>query len=324
MGIKLPLKLLTLDKGVYMKIYSKIDELIGKTPLFQPKNIEKNQNLQAKLLLKLEMFNPAGSVKDRVAYKMIEDAIVQGKISKGATIIEPTSGNTGIGIASICASKGFNAILTMPDTMSVERIKLLKAYGAQVVLTDGKLGMKGAIDKAKEIKEKTPNSFICGQFENQSNILAHYQTTGPEIYDDTDGKVDYFVAGIGTGGTISGTGKFLKEKNSKIKVVGIEPFDSPLITKGKSGAHKIQGIGANFIPDNYVKEIVDEVLLVTTEQAYEGCRLLAKEEGLLVGISSGGALFTAIQLAKKEENKGKTIVALLPDTGDRYLSTDLF
>lgn len=307
-----------------MKIYSKIDELVGKTPLLQAKNIENNQKLQARLLLKLEMFNPAGSVKDRVALKMIEDAISKGKISKGATIIEPTSGNTGIGISAICASRGYKAILVMPDTMSVERIKLLKAYGAEVVLTEGKLGMKGAIDKALEIKEKTPNSFICGQFDNPSNILAHYQTTGPEIYADADGEVDYFVAGIGTGGTISGTGKYLKEKNPKIKIVGVEPFDSPLITKGKSGAHKIQGIGANFIPDNYDKEIVDDVLLVTTEQAYEGCRMLAKQEGLLVGISSGGALFTAIELAKRKENKGKTIVVLLPDTGERYLSTDLF
>ncbi len=307
-----------------MKIYSKIDDLVGSTPLFEPRNIQKELNLKAKLLLKLEMFNPAGSVKDRVALSMLNDAEKQGKISAGATIIEPTSGNTGIGLASICASRGYKAIMVMPDTMSAERIKLLKAYGAEVILTDGKKGMFGSIEKAKEINEKTPNSLIAGQFENPSNPQAHYQSTGVEIYNDTDGKIDFFVAGVGTGGTLSGTGKYLKSRNANIKVVGVEPSDSPLISKGSYGAHKLQGIGANFLPENLDLKIVDEILTSTTEEAYSACRLLARKEGLLVGISSGASLAKAIELTKREENINKTIVAILPDTGDRYLSTELF
>ncbi len=307
-----------------MKIYSKIDELVGKTPLFEPTNIEKELNLKARIFLKLEMFNPAGSVKDRVALSMLNDAEASGKITKGATIIEPTSGNTGIGLASICASRGYKAIMVMPDTMSLERIKLLKAYGAEVVLTQGKLGMLGSIEKAKELNAKIPNSIVAGQFENPSNPSAHYQTTGKEIWQDLDGKIDYFVAGIGTGGTLSGTAKYLKEHDKKIKVVGVEPFDSPLITKGQACSHKLQGIGANFIPKNLDKALVDMVLTAKTEEAYSACRLLAKKEGLLVGVSSGVALSKAIELAKLNENQNKIIVVILPDTGDRYLSTDLF
>ncbi len=307
-----------------MKIFSKIDELVGNTPLFEPTSIEKQLNLKAKILLKLEMKNPAGSVKDRVAIAMLNEAERQGKIKDGATIIEPTSGNTGIGLASVCASRGYKAIMVMPDTMSLERIKLLKAYGAEVVLTEGEKGMLGSIEKAKELNLAIPNSIIAGQFENPANPMAHYETTGREIYADTDGKVDIFIAGIGTGGTLSGTGKYLKEQNSLIKVVGIEPYDSPLITKGYAGGHKLQGIGANFVPENLDKTIVDQVLTATTEEAYSACRLLAHKEGILVGISSGASLAKAIELAKKEEYNGKIIVAILPDTGDRYLSTDLF
>ncbi len=307
-----------------MKFYNKIDGLVGNTPLFEPTNIEKELNLKARILLKLEMFNPAGSVKDRVALAMLNDAEKQGKITCGATIIEPTSGNTGIGLASICASRGYKAIMVMPDTMSQERIKLLKAYGAEVVLTDGKMGMLGSIEKAKKLNAEIPNSIVAGQFENPSNPNAHYQTTGKEIFADTDGEVDVFVAGIGTGGTLSGTAKYLKEKKPTIKVVGVEPNDSPLITKGSSGSHKIQGIGANFIPLNYDNSVVDLVLTATTNQAYSACRLLARKEGLLVGISSGAALAKAIELAKGKDYTDKLIVALLPDTGDRYLSTDLF
>lgn len=307
-----------------MRIYTKIDELIGSTPLFEPKNLEKEFNLKAKLLLKLESFNPAGSVKDRTALFMLNDAEKKGLISKGATIIEPTSGNTGIGLASICASRGYKTILTMPDTMSVERIKLLKGYGAEVVLTDGKLGMKGAIEKAKELQEKTPNSFIPSQFDNSANIMAHYQTTGPEIYNDTDGKVDIFVAGVGTGGTLSGTAKFLKEKKQDIKVVAVEPQSSPLLSKGEFGAHKIQGIGANFVPKNFESEYCDDIKTISDEDAFLYAQALAKKEGFLVGISSGAALGVAIELAKLDENKDKLIVVILPDTGERYLSTELF
>ena len=307
-----------------MRIYTKIDELIGSTPLFEPKNLEKEFNLKAKLLLKLESFNPAGSVKDRTALFMLNDAEKKGLISKGATIIEPTSGNTGIGLASICASRGYKTILTMPDTMSVERIKLLKGYGAEVVLTDGKLGMKGAIEKAKELQEKTPNSFIPSQFDNSANIMAHYQKTGPEIYNDTDGKVDIFVAGVGTGGTLSGTGKFLKEKKQDIKVVAVEPQSSPLLSKGEFGAHKIQGIGANFVPKNFESEYCDDIKTISDEDAFLYAQALAKKEGFLVGISSGAALGVAIEMAKLDENKDKLIVVILPDTGERYLSTELF
>lgn len=305
-------------------IYNNIEQLIGKTPLYEVKNIESSQNLFARLLVKLEYFNPAGSVKDRAALFMLNDAEKKGAIKKGATIIEPTSGNTGIGIAAICAGRGYKTILTMPETMSIERRKLLAAYGAEIVLTDGKLGMAGAIKKAEEIKEKTPNSVILGQFDNSANVDAHYCATGPEIWADTDGNVDVFVAGVGTGGTLSGTGKFLKEKNSNIEIVAVEPEKSPLISKGYSGAHGLQGIGANFIPENFDNKICDAVLTVNEENAFFAARELAKKEGLLVGISSGAALFAAITLAKKKENQGKTIVALLPDTGERYLSSQLF
>ncbi len=307
-----------------MKIYNGIDSLIGKTPLLRLNNLEKLLGLKAKLLAKLEYLNPAGSVKDRVAKFMLDDAEQKGLIKSGATIIEPTSGNTGIGLSALGASRGYKVILTMPDSMSVERINLLKAYGAQVILTDGSLGMSGAIKKAEEIKENTPNSLIMGQFDNQANPMAHYSTTGREIWEDTDAKVDLFIAGIGTGGTISGTGKFLKEKNHLIKVYGVEPKDSPLLTKGVSGAHKIQGIGANFIPKNFDKHYCDNVFAVSDESAFECARLIAKNEGVLVGISSGASLSLAIKMAKSEEFEGKTIVVLLPDTGDRYLSTDLF
>ena len=305
-------------------IYNGIDQLVGKTPLFRAKNIEKLYGLSCKLLLKLEYLNPAGSIKDRAAKFMLDDAEQKGIIKSGATIIEPTSGNTGIGLAAIGGARGYKVILTMPDTMSVERIKLLKAYGAQIVLTDGKKGMQGAVEKANEILKNTPNSVILGQFDNPSNCKAHYQTTAPEIWQDTDGKIDIFVSGIGTGGTISGTAKFLKDKNAKIQVCGVEPSSSPLISKGVSGAHKIQGIGANFIPENFDKSLCDTVIVVEDEQAFNCARELARKEGILVGISSGAALHAAITLAKQQENKEKTIVAIMPDTGDRYLSTELF
>lgn len=305
-----------------MKTYKKIDELIGNTPLFEPTNIIKKLGLKSKILLKLEYLNPAGSVKDRAALYMLDDAEKSGLITRGATIIEPTSGNTGIGLAAICASRGYKAVLVMPDTMSVERQKLLKAYGAEVVLTDGKLGMKGAIDKAIELNNSTPNSFIPSQFDNPANMQAHYQTTGREIYSDTDGKVDFFIAGVGTGGTLSGTGRYLKEQNEKIKVFGVEPESSPMITSGKFGAHKIQGIGANFVPKNFDQGVCDEMVTVSNDDAYKFAKMLAREEGILVGISSGAALCAAVKVAEKVE--GKVIVALLPDTGDRYLSTDLF
>lgn len=301
-----------------------IVDIIGNTPLLDAKNFCKQYNVDAKILVKLECMNPAGSIKDRAALNMILDAENKGLISEGATIIEPTSGNTGIGLAAIGASKGYKVILTMPDTMSVERINLLKAYGATVVLTDGKEGMKGAIAKANEIKEKTENSIILGQFDNPANIEAHYKTTGREIWEDTEGKVDIFVATVGTGGTFSGCAKYLKEKNDRILTVAVEPESSPMIRKGVSGAHKIQGIGANFVPENFKCELCDEVLGVTDDNAFETARIFARKEGILVGISSGAALSAAIKIAKRKENIGKTIVVILPDTGDRYLSTELY
>lgn len=307
-----------------MRIYRKIEETIGNTPLLELGKIKSELSLSATILAKLEYFNPAGSIKDRAALSMINDAEEKGIIKAGATIIEPTSGNTGIGLALIGASRGYKVVLTMPDTMSIERIKLIKGYGAKVVLTDGKLGMKGAIAKAEEINKNTPNSFIVGQFYNKANALAHYKTTGEEIWKDTDGKVDVLVAAVGSGGTISGTGKLLKEKNPNIKVFAVEPKNSPLISKGESGAHKIQGIGANFIPYNFNKSIVDGVLTVSDEDAIKYAKMLAKKEGVLVGISSGANLKAAIDLAKKEEFLGKVIVTILPDTGERYLSTELF
>ncbi len=307
-----------------MKIAKSIDQLVGNTPLLEVVNIEKELNLYAKILVKLECFNPAGSVKDRTALYMLNDAEKQGLITEGATVIEPTSGNTGIGLSAICASRGYKVVLTMPDTMSVERINLLKAYGANVLLTDGKLGMKGAIEKAEEIKNQTENSIVLGQFDNPSNIEAHYQTTAREIYADTDGKIDYFVAGVGTGGTLSGSAKFLKEKNSNVKVIAVEPKNSPMIKEGVFGAHKIQGIGANFIPKNFKREYCDEVVGVSDENAFYASRLMAQKQGILVGISSGAALYSAIEIARDKENNDKTIVVILPDTGDRYLSTELF
>lgn len=306
------------------KIYTTADQLIGHTPLLELSNIEKEQNLSARVLAKLEYFNPAGSVKDRVAKAMLDDAEARGILKEGSTIIEPTSGNTGIGLASVAAARGYRLVIVMPETMSVERRQLMKAYGAELVLSEGAKGMKGAIEKAQEIKEATHNSFIAGQFENPSNPKAHFQTTGPEIWDDTDGKVDIFVAGIGTGGTVSGVGQFLKSKNPNVKIVGVEPKDSPVLTTGVAGPHKIQGIGAGFIPDVLDTKVYDEVITVTTEDAFEVGRLIGKKEGVLVGISSGAATWAALELAKKLENKGKTIVVLLPDTGDRYLSTALF
>ena len=306
------------------KVYSSIEELIGNTPILQLNNIKKLFNLKANVLAKLELFNPAGSSKDRVAKFMIEDYEKNGLIKKDTVIIEPTSGNTGIGLASVCASKGYKLIIVMPNTMSIERIKLIKAYGAEIVLTDGALGMAGAIDKANELKNIYKNSIIAGQFTNPSNVKAHFNTTGPEIYNATNGKVDVFVCGVGTGGTITGVSEYLKSKNPNIKVVAVEPYNSPLLSKGNSGPHGIQGIGANFIPKILNTNIYDEVQLVTEEQAYETLRLLATCEGVLVGISSGAVLHCAIQLAKKDENKDKNIVVLLPDTGERYLSTKAF
>lgn len=306
------------------RVYESVVELIGNTPLLELKNIKKEYNLKGNIYAKVESFNPAGSIKDRVALSMINQAIKQGIIKERATIIEPTSGNTGIGIAMLSASMGYKAVIVMPDTMSVERIKLIRAYGAQVVLTDGKLGMSGAIDKAKQIQQNTPNSFIPSQFDNPANPQAHYETTAREIVSDLEGDFSYFVAGIGTGGTLCGSAKYFKEQNLDVKVIGVEPEGSPLITKGKSGSHKLQGIGANFIPKNYNGEYVDEVIAVSDEDAYKMAREMATKEGLLVGISSGAALKVATILAKKEENKGKNIVVIFPDTGDRYLSTDLF
>ncbi len=306
------------------KVYSSAAELIGKTPLLELTHIEEKYGLKAKVLAKLEYFNPAGSVKDRIAKAMIEDAEGSGKLKPGATIIEPTSGNTGIGLASVAAAKGYKLIITMPETMSVERRQIMKAYGAELVLTEGAKGMKGAIAKAEELSKEIPGSFIPGQFVNPANPAIHKATTGPEIFEDTDGEVDIFVAGVGTGGTITGTGEYLKEQKASVKVVAVEPADSPVLSKGVSGPHKIQGIGAGFVPDVLNTGVYDEVIPVTNEDAFATGRELGKTEGVLVGISSGAALFAAIELAKRPENEGKTIVALLPDTGDRYLSTALF
>jgi cysteine synthase A len=305
-------------------IYKSAIELVGGTPLMEAAHLEEKLGLQAKLLLKLEYLNPAGSVKDRAAKYMIETAEKQGILKEGSVIIEPTSGNTGIGLASIATVKGYRMILTMPDTMSVERINILKAYGAEVVLTPGALGMKGAIDKAEELARELPNSFIPGQFDNQANAQAHRETTGPEIWKDTDGKVDIFVAGVGTGGTITGIGEYLKSQNDKIKVVAVEPADSPLLSGGTAAGHKIQGIGANFIPSLLDIEIYDEVFPVESDDAFAMAKLLGRTEGILVGISSGAALAAAVELAKRPENAGKNIVVLLPDSGDRYYSTPLF
>jgi cysteine synthase A len=305
-------------------IYTSASQLIGKTPLLELTNIEKKYDLKAKLVVKLEYFNPAGSVKDRIGKAMIEDAEASGKLKPGATIIEPTSGNTGIGLASVAAAKGYRLIITMPETMSVERRQLMKAYGAELVLTEGAKGMKGAIAKAEELAKEIPNSFIPGQFVNPANPKAHKETTGPEIWEDTDGEVDIFVAGVGTGGTITGVGEYLKEKKASVKVVAVEPADSPVLSKGTSGSHKIQGIGAGFVPDVLNTKVYDEIIPVTNEDAFATGKDLGRTEGVLVGISSGAALFAAIDLAKRPENEGKTIVALLPDTGDRYLSTALF
>ena len=307
-----------------MTVYKAISDLIGNTPLVELTHIEEKEGLDASVVAKVEFFNPAGSVKDRIAKKMIEDAEKKGLIKPGATLIEPTSGNTGIGIASVAAAKGYKAIMTMPETMSVERRNLLKAYGAKVVLTDGKAGMKGAIAKAKELVATIPNSFIPSQFENPLNPQAHYESTGPEIWKDTEGKVDIFVAGVGTGGTVSGTGKYLKDQNPNVKVVAVEPATSPVLSEGHAGPHGIQGIGAGFVPNILDTSVYDEVFTVTNEQAYETGRLIAHNEGMLVGISSGAATYAAIQIAKRPENKGKTIVVLLPDTGERYLSTPMF
>lgn len=307
-----------------MKVYKSVSELIGRTPLLQLCNIENELGFKARLFAKLEYFNPAGSVKDRVALQMIEDAEEKGILKKGSVIIEPTSGNTGIGLASVAASKGYRLIITMPETMSEERRKLIAAYGAELVLTDGSLGMSGAIQKAEELAKEIPNSIVAGQFVNPANPKAHFNTTGPEIWEDTDGSVDIFVAGVGTGGTITGTGEYLKSKNRNIKVIGIEPCDSPVLSGGKAGPHPLQGIGAGFVPEVLNTEILDEIVTVSGDEAFESARLLATKEGVLVGISSGAALHTAIEEAKKEENKDKNIVVLLPDLGDRYLSTELF
>lgn len=305
-----------------MNVYKSVAELIGKTPLLELTNIEKELGLKSKIFAKLEYFNPAGSVKDRVALKMIEDAEEKGLLKKGSVIIEPTSGNTGIGLASVAASKGYKLIITMPETMSVERRKLIAAYGAELVLTDGSKGMNGAIEKAEELSREIPDSIVAGQFVNPSNPKAHFETTGPEIWEDTDGTVNFFIAGVGTGGTITGTGEYLKSKNTNIKIIGIEPSDSPVLSGGKPGAHPLQGIGAGFVPDVLNTDVIDEIITVTGDEAFAASRLIAKNEGVLVGISSGAALHVAIEKAKKEE--GKTIVVLLPDLGDRYLSTQLF
>ena len=305
-------------------IYTSADQLIGKTPLLELTRIEEELGLKARIFAKLEYFNPAGSVKDRIAKRMIEDAEASGKLKPGATIIEPTSGNTGIGLAAVAAAKGYKTIIVMPETMSVERRQLMKAYGAELVLTEGAKGMKGAIAKAEEIAAETENSYIPGQFVNPSNPAAHRDTTGPEIWEDTDGKVDYFVAGVGTGGTVTGVGEYLKSKKSDVKVVAVEPEASQTLAKGEAAPHKIQGIGAGFVPETLNTHIYDEIIPVTNEDAFETGRLIGHKQGVLVGISSGAALWAAIELAKKSENEGKNIVVLLPDTGDRYLSTPLF
>lgn len=306
------------------KIYTSADQLIGKTPLLELTHIEKEYGLKAKVLAKLEYFNPAGSVKDRVAKKMLDDAEAAGKLTPESVIIEPTSGNTGIGLASVAAARGYRIIIVMPETMSVERRQLMKAYGAELVLTDGTKGMKGAIEKADELAKEIPNSFIPGQFVNPSNPKAHYETTGPEIFEDTDGEVDIFVAGVGTGGTVTGVGEYLKEKKPSVKIVAVEPESSPVLSKGVAGAHKIQGIGAGFVPEVLDTKVYDEIIPVSNEAAFEMGRLIGRSEGVLVGISSGAAAYAAVELAKRPENAGKTIVVLLPDTGDRYLSTPLF
>lgn len=306
------------------KIYKSIDQLIGNTPIVELTNIEKELDLKAKLLAKVEYFNPTGSVKDRIAKAMIDRAEKDGLLKPGATIIEPTSGNTGIGLASVAAARGYKAIIVMPETMSVERRQLMKAYGAELVLTEGAKGMKGAIAKAEELSKEIPNSFIPSQFTNKANPDIHYATTGPEIFQATDGEVDIFVAGVGTGGTISGTGKYLKEKKASVRIVAVEPSGSPVLSKGESGAHKIQGIGAGFVPDTLDTRIYDEIIAVDNDDAFATGRLVGHKEGFLVGISAGAAVWAGIELAKKPENEGKTIVVLLPDTGDRYLSTALF
>ena len=306
------------------KIYTSADQLIGKTPLLELTHIEQAEKLKARVLAKLEYFNPAGSVKDRIAKAMIDEAEAKGQLKPGSVIIEPTSGNTGIGLASVAAARGYRIIIVMPETMSVERRQLMKAYGAELVLTEGAKGMKGAIAKADELSKEIPNSFVPGQFVNPANPAAHKATTGPEIWEDTDGKVDIFVAGVGTGGTITGTGAYLKEQNPNVKVVAVEPKDSPVLSEGHAGSHKIQGIGAGFVPDVLDTKIYDEIIPVTNDDAFAAGKLVGHSEGVLVGISSGAAVWAAIELAKRPENKGKTIVALLPDTGDRYLSTPLF
>ncbi len=305
-------------------VYTSADQLIGKTPILELIHIEKELKLEAKILAKLEYFNPAGSVKDRIAKAMIEDAEKRGKLKEGSVIIEPTSGNTGIGLASVATAKGYRIIIVMPETMSVERRKLIKAYGAELVLTEGAKGMKGAIAKAQKLAEEIPNSFIPGQFDNPENPKMHFDTTGPEIYSDTDGKVDILVAGVGTGGTITGVGKYLKSKNPNMKVIAVEPAASPVLSTGEAGAHKIQGIGAGFIPEILDTSIYDEIITVENEAAFEMGRLIGKKEGVLVGISSGAALYAAIEVAKRPENKGKNIVVIMPDSGDRYLSTPLY
>lgn len=306
------------------KIYKTADQLIGKTPLLELTHIEKEEDLKATILAKLEYFNPAGSVKDRIAKAILDDAEARGELKPGATIIEPTSGNTGIGLSSVAAARGYKIIIVMPETMSVERRQLIKAYGAELVLTEGANGMKGAIAKADELAQEIENSFIPGQFVNPANPRAHFETTGPEIYEDTDGKVDIFVAGVGTGGTVTGVGEYLKSRNPDVKVVAVEPASSAVLSTGVAGSHKIQGIGAGFVPDVLNTEIYDEIITVTNEDAFAAGKLVGKKEGVLVGISSGAAVHAAIELAKRPENQGKTIVALLPDTGDRYLSTPLF
>lgn len=306
------------------KIYTSADQLIGKTPLLELTHIEKKYGLKAKVLAKLEYFNPAGSVKDRIARKMLDDAEAAGKLTPDSVIIEPTSGNTGIGLASVAAARGYRIIIVMPETMSVERRQLMKAYGAELVLTEGAKGMKGAIAKADELAKEIPNSFVPGQFVNPSNPKAHYETTGPEIFEDTDGEVDIFVAGVGTGGTVTGVGEYLKDKKPGVKVVAVEPETSAVLSTGVAGAHKIQGIGAGFVPDVLDTKVYDEIIPVSNEAAFEAGKLIGKSEGVLVGISSGAAAYAAIELAKRPDNEGKTIVVLLPDTGDRYLSTPLF
>lgn len=306
------------------KIYKSIDQLIGRTPLLELSHIEKEENLQAKIFAKLEYFNPAGSVKDRIAKGMIDDAEKSGKLKPGATIIEPTSGNTGIGLASVAVSRGYKAIIVMPETMSVERRQIMKGYGAELVLTEGSKGMKGAIEKADELEKEIPNSWIAGQFENPANPKVHFEQTGPEIWEDTDGSVDIFIAGVGTGGTITGVGKYLKSKKSSIKVIAVEPSSSPVLSKGNAGAHKIQGIGAGFVPDVLDTKIYDEIITVENDDAFKYGKMLGHKEGFLVGISSGAAFKAALEVAKRPENVGKNIVVLFPDNGDKYLSTPLF